>query len=126
MAMSSPDDLEHRVSALEGEVRELRSQVQRSRQDAAAARVLAGGADRDVAEIRSEIRDFRNANNRVLEAMREDITDLRTELRSEAADVRDEMRTGFAAVRGALDATAAGQQQLARMLTTLIEQQDSP
>lgn len=126
MAMSSPDDLEHRVSALEGEVRELRSQVQRSRQDAAAARVLAGGADRDVAEIRSEIRDFRNANNRVLEAMREDITDLRTELRSEAADVRDEMRTGFAAVRGALDATAAGQQQLARMLTTLIEQQYSP
>ncbi len=49
------EDLEARVSALEEQVRELAGRVRTVEQDAA-ARVLAGGADRDVTEIRSEIR----------------------------------------------------------------------
>jgi len=73
--------------------------------------VLAGGADRDVTEIRGEIREFREQNRRVLNAMREDLSDLRR-------GVSD----GFAEMRGKLDATAAGQQQITALLNTLIAQ----
>ncbi len=48
--MTSMDELNTRVTALEGEVRAIR-------QDAAAARVLAGGADRDVAAMEAMLRD---------------------------------------------------------------------
>jgi hypothetical protein len=37
--------------------------------------VLAGGADRDVSEIRAEIRDFREQSTRMLNATRADIAD---------------------------------------------------
>ena len=77
---------------------ELRARLRRAEKDAAAARILAGGADRDVGEIRTELREFRSEmrsefvdvragmrgfrdqNNRVLSAMREDLTDLRTDM----------------------------------------------
>jgi hypothetical protein len=113
------NDFEQRLTALEAQVRELAKEVRHSRQDAAAARVLAGGADRDVAQFRTEIREFRDQNNRVLNAMREDLTDLRGEVNG----LRDEMRTGFMQIRGVLDAQAAGQQQIAQMLNTLLDQQ---
>lgn len=113
--MARPEDLERRVSALEDQVRDLAERVRSSEQDAAAARVLAGGADRDVAEIRGEIREFRDQNARVLNAMREDLGGL-----------REQMQSGFAEVRGALDATAAGQQQVAALLTRMIDQGGSP
>jgi hypothetical protein len=111
--MTQPPDLEARVAALEARVGDLDERVRRSEQDAAAARVLAGGADRDVADIRSEIRDFRAHNTRVLHAMRQDLNDLRTHVDD-----------GFTEMRGRLDATAAGLQQIAGMLTTLIERDD--
>jgi methyl-accepting chemotaxis protein len=66
---------------------ELRARLRRVEQDAAAARILAGGADRDVGELGREFREFRDQNNRMLNAMREDLTDL-----------RDETRRGFASV----------------------------
>jgi hypothetical protein len=112
--MAEPDDLEARVAALETQVRELSERVRGSEQDAAAARVLAGGADRDVSEIRSEIRDFRQATTSSFNAMREDLTDL-----------RHQMNNGFTGMRGKLDATAAGQQQIVNLLNTLITQQQS-
>src|SRR2546425_991164 len=60
--MAEPSgDLEARVTALEARVGELADRVQHNEQDAAAARVLAGGADRDVDQVRGEIRDFRQA-----------------------------------------------------------------
>jgi chromosome segregation ATPase len=110
--MSRSDDLEPRVSALETEVQELRSRVRSSEQDAAAARVLAGGADRDVEQIRGEIRDFRRATTASFSAMRDDFTDLRRHVDQ-----------GFAGMRGRLDATAAGQQQIVDLVTTVIDQQ---
>jgi hypothetical protein len=61
-----------------GEMDELRARLRRAEEDAAAARILAGGADRDVGELGREFRAFRDQNNRVLSAMREDLTDLRT------------------------------------------------
>ena len=123
-----------RVTALETQVRELTEQVRHSAQDARAARVLAGGADRDVTEIRTEIRDFRQATTSSFNAMREDFTDLRkdfTDLRIEVNDLRTEMNNrfakvdnGFAEMRGKFDAAAAGQQQIVSLLHTLIGQQD--
>ncbi len=106
-------ELEPRVSALEGEVREIRSRLKMSEQDAAAARVLAGAADRDVGEIRAELRDFRRATVSSFNAVREDLVDLR----GEVAQLRTEMRSKF-------DLTAAGQQQIVGMLQTLIDRED--
>jgi predicted nucleic acid-binding Zn-ribbon protein len=127
--MSEPEDLEAPVHALEGEVEDLRSRARRVEQDAAAARVLVGGADRDVAdlggevrELRGEFRDFRDQNNRVLSAMREDITDLRTDL----TDLRGHVDGGFAEMRGRLDGAAAGQERIVGLLNTLIEQRNDP
>jgi predicted nucleic acid-binding Zn-ribbon protein len=113
--MSRPEDLEPRVSALESEVQELRSRVRGSERDAAAARVLAGGADRDVEQIRGEIRDLRRALTAGFNATREDILDLRRRF--------DDVDRGFAEVRGTFDAMAAGQQQIVALLTTVIDQQ---
>jgi hypothetical protein len=66
--------LEARVAALEAHVSQLTQQIQRSAQDAAAARVLAGGAAHEVDQIRSEIRDFRHATTTSFNALRADMT----------------------------------------------------
>lgn len=108
--MEQPEDLEPRVAALEAQVRELNERVRRTQQDAAAARVLVGGADRDVTEIRAEIRDFRRATTASFTAMREDLTDLRTDL----TDLHTEVRCRF-------DTLAAGHQQIVELLSTLID-----
>jgi hypothetical protein len=120
---------------------ELRERLRRAKDDARAARYLAGGADRDTAELRAEVRefraefrDYRNQNNRVLSAMREDLTDLRGDL----TDLRNHVDDGFAriaeefaqvdrnfiAIRGVLDATAAGQQQIVELLAVAMRQRD--
>ena len=80
-------DLEPRVAALENQVRDLTGRVQGTEQDAAAARVLAGAADRDVSELRGEIRDFRRATTASFNAMRQDFVDLRHDV-SPNADSR--------------------------------------
>jgi hypothetical protein len=118
--MAQPPDLEARVAALEVRVSELDERVRRSEQDAAAARVLAGGADRDVTEMTAEIRGFREQNTRMLNAMREDLTDLRSRVDDGATD----MQNGFTEIRGRLDAAAAGQQQIVSLLNTLIDQDE--
>lgn len=58
--MSEAAELKKRVTKLESEVR-------RAREDSAAARILAGGADRDVSEMQAELR----AHTGSLEALRE-------------------------------------------------------
>ena len=119
--MTEPSgDLEARVAALEARVGELADRLQHSEQDAAAARVLAGGADRDVDQIRGEIRDFRQATTASFNAMREDLADLRKHVDDGFAKVD----RGFTEMRGKFDATAAGQEQIVGLLNTLIGQQD--
>lgn len=108
------------MATLETHVRELAERVCHSEQDAAAARVLAGGADRDVAEIRGEIREFREQNTRVLNAMREDLIDLRQRVETGFAQVDN----GFIEMRGKFDGAAAGHQQIVTLLTTLLGHQD--
>lgn len=110
-------DLEHRVTVLERELARVREQLTATAAqtatagtDAAAARTLAAGADHDVSEVRAELR----AHTQVLNALRGDQLDLR-------ALVTD----GFTDIRARLDATAAGQQHIVDLLTTLIDgQQD--
>ncbi|MGV9801649.1 hypothetical protein ACWDTP_26745 [Mycobacterium sp. NPDC003449] len=106
------EDLEARVAALESEVRDLGARVRSSEQDAAAARVLAGAADRDVDEVRAEIRDFRRATTGSFNAMREDFSDL-----------REHVDRGFTEMRGKFDAAAAGQQQIVDLIQTVIDNQ---
>jgi methyl-accepting chemotaxis protein len=117
--MADPPDLEARVTALESKFQELSVRVQRSEQDAAAARVLAGGADRDVEQIRGEIRDLKQATTASFNAMREDFNDLRSEMHDGFAEMRSqfsEVDHGFVEIRGRLDATAAGIGQIAHLL----------
>jgi hypothetical protein len=66
----------------------------------------------------AEIRGFREQNSRMLNAMREDLTDLRSRVDNGLA----EMQNGFTEMRGKLDAAAAGQQQIVSLLSTLIDQ----
>jgi hypothetical protein len=108
--MVESPDLEARVAALETRVSDLDERVRRSEHDAAAARVLAGGADRDVVEMRTEIRDFREHNTRLHNATRQDLTDLRSHVDD-----------GFVEMRGKFDAAAAGLQQIVGKLDSLIQ-----
>ena len=118
-------DLEPRVEALENQVRDLTAKVQVTQQDAAAARVLAGAADRDVSEIRGELRDFRNATTASFNALREDFVDLREHVdrKFEQVDQRfEQVDRGFMEMRGRFDAAAAGQQRIVDMLTTIMRE----
>ena len=112
-------DLESRVSALEEQVRDLTGRVQSTEQDAAAARVLAGAADRDVSEFRGELNefrgeftDFRRATTASFNALRQDFVDLRTHVDN-----------GFTEMRGKFDAMAAGQQQIVDLLHAIVTDQ---
>nr|WP_241777292.1 hypothetical protein [Mycobacterium intracellulare] len=102
---------------------QLVERVRASERDAAAARVLAGAADRDVSEIRGELRDFRTATTASFNALREDLTDLRSHVDSGFAQIADAFASvdnGFIEMRGKLDATSAGQQHIVTLLERLI------
>ncbi|QYN34814.1 hypothetical protein K1T35_41695 [Pseudonocardia sp. DSM 110487] len=95
-------DLEARVRDLEHEVLRLKDGVEISRADAAAARVLAGGADRDVSDVKTLLR----AHTQTLNALREtqleqqdEIRALRSEQQDEIGALRSEMQRGFGMLR---------------------------
>jgi hypothetical protein len=92
--VTEPEDRDERITALEADVAALRSRL--------------GGADRDVSDLRGEFREFRDQNNRVLSAMRADLTDGFTEMRAE-------MRKGFATA-------AVGQQRIVDLLDVVMRQ----
>ncbi len=83
--MTNPEggDLEARVGRLEEEVVRLRARVERAGENAAAARILAGGADADVADVRTEMRAFRQSLNA---------------LRETQVEMSERMEGGFATV----------------------------
>lgn len=66
-----------------------------------------GGADRDVGELGDELRDFRRATTAGFNALREDMVDM-----------RQEIRTKF-------DLTAAGQQHIVELIRQVIDRQGS-
>jgi chromosome segregation ATPase len=65
--VTEPNELSRRVDSLESQMRTMREKLSTAVNDAAAARALASGADRDVAEVRSELR----AHTAALNALRE-------------------------------------------------------
>ena len=116
------DDVEARFTRLEHEVAELREQVALTRSDAAAARVLAAGADRDVSEVRAELR----AHTQGLNALRE----TQLEQGQEINELRHEMREGFTSqgrridelereMRGGFATMATGMAQITALLTDI-------
>ncbi|GAB3230121.1 hypothetical protein [Mycolicibacterium hippocampi] len=113
-------DLEPRVAALENQVRDLTGRVRASEHDAAAARVLAGAADRDVGEIRGELRDFRQATTASFNAMRQDFVDLREHVDQGF----EQVDRAFAEMRGRFDAAAAGQQQMVELLQPVLNDRE--
>lgn len=117
-----PGDLESRVTALEKQVRDLSGRVQGTERDAAAARVLAGAADRDVSEFRGELREFRQAAVASFNALREDFVDLRQDF----VDLREHVDQGFTEMRGKFDAAATGQQQIVDLLVVIADQGHEP
>ena len=106
MTLDDLDDIRRRLRAVE--------------QDAAAARVLAGAADRDVPEIRAEIAGFRRATASSFNALRTDLVGLREDV----SGLRNDLGRGFAEMRGKLDATAMGQQRIVDLIESVIDQQD--
>jgi hypothetical protein len=80
-------DLEARVRDLEHEVLRLKESVEIARADAAAARVLAGGADRDASDLRALLR----AHTQTLTALREAQLEQQDEVRA----LRTDMQRGF-------------------------------
>ena len=114
-----PGDLEPRVAALEHQVRDLAGQVQASQQDAAAARVLAGAADRDVSGFRDDLREFRQATVGLQRAPR-GLCRPSIGLRA----LQGHVDQGFTEMRGKFDAAAAGQQQIVDLLETIITDQE--
>ena len=100
--MAPPEDIESRLSAVEREVAQLREQQGLTASDAAAARVLAAGADHDVSEVRAELR----AHTSALNALRE--TQLEQGRRLDRMDGRlDRMDGRFDGLDGRLDALEA-------------------
>jgi len=114
--MANERNVEDRLQALEAE-------MQVVREEAAAARALAAGADRDVAEYRKEMR----GHTRVLNAIREDQLDqgaklnaLKTELgalKTELGEFKTETRDGFTKVN-------LGVAQIVAMLSNLTPDAD--
>ena len=96
--MATPEDIEGRLSAVERGVAQLREQQGLTASDAAAARVLAAGADHDVSEVRAELR----AHTRALSALRE--TQLEQGRRLDRMDARfDGMDGRFDGIDARLD-----------------------
>jgi chromosome segregation ATPase len=110
-------------------VRQLRAEIALVAADAQAARTLAAGADRDVSEVRAELR----AHTRVLNALRETqaeqgraIAELRREffglrgefsgLRGEFAELRAQTEAGFGEMRAGFATTASGMGEITRLL----------
>jgi chromosome segregation ATPase len=106
---ASHDGFETRLASLGREVAQLREQVALSNANAEAARVLAAGADRDVAEVRAELR----AHTQALNALRETQLEQGREIREQGRQIREqgrEMREGFATL-------ATGMAKITALLT---------
>ncbi|MDQ3760618.1 MAG: hypothetical protein M3460_02660 [Actinomycetota bacterium] len=89
--------------------------MDRLREEVAAARALAALADRDVAELRTEMRAHRQVLNALRETQLEQgqqIDELRQEMRQEIGELRREMREGFAI-------QSTGMAQITALLTTI-------
>ncbi len=112
---SSAEDFETRLATLEGEVTRLREQVALTSSDAAAARVLAAGADHDVAEVRAELRAHTQVLNALRDTQLEHVREMREGFAKQGQEISkqgQEMREGFAK-------QATGMAQITALLTKI-------
>lgn len=103
LTVASIEELEARVAALE-------DQVVLIRQDAAAARVLAGGADRDVSAFAARL----DAHKALLQALRE----TQIEHADRFDNLEREMREGFGTL-------SIGQSEILMLLSRIADRPDS-
>lgn len=106
--VATPEDIESRLSAVERDVARLREQQGLSASDATAARVLAAGADRDVSEVRAELR----AHTSGLNALRE----VQVAQGRQLERLEGKVDQGFADVGAAITTVQTG---MARVVTLL-------
>ncbi|MGH3903721.1 MAG: permease [Pseudonocardiaceae bacterium] len=104
--VAQPSEIEVRLTALEARMEEVAA-------DAAAARHLAAARDRDLADLGVKV----DANRSAINAL-----GVQTAARFDRLE--QHVNDGFTEMRGKLDQAAAGQQQIADLLTTLIAGQD--
>src|SRR5688572_21494913 len=107
--MGSMEELEGRVSALEGQMRSVR-------QDAAAARVLAGGADRDVAALTTRM----DAQTRLMQALRETQVEDHAAILELKGDV-GELKGDVSELKGNVRSLEHGQANLTRGQEIIID-----
>ncbi len=91
----------------------LEARVEAVAADATAARHLAAARDRDLADLGVKV-----------DANRSAINVLGEQTAARFTRIEQQVDTGFAEMRSKLDQAAAGQQQIAGLLNTLIAQQD--
>ncbi|UOZ10923.1 hypothetical protein [Amycolatopsis sp. WQ 127309] len=104
--MASLEDLEGRVNVLE-------EQMLSTRQDAAAARALAGTADRDVSEFKQTLNGHTKVLNAVRETQIEDHRDIAA-LKTEVSALRADMTSSFTKV-------SIGMDRMAQLLQQVVE-----
>lgn len=105
--MTQSSDWEARIAELEARIDAIAS-------DAAAARHLAAARDRDLADLGVKV----DANRAAINAVGEQAAARFTQL-------EQHMDEGFMEMRSKLDQTAAGQQHIATLLETLINQRNN-
>jgi chromosome segregation ATPase len=118
------------MEEIEGRVTALEQQMRSVRQDAAAARVLAGGADRDVATLTARM----DAQTRLMEALRQTqvedhavIAELRRDvagLKGDVGGLRDDvggLKADMAEVKGDIGEFKVGFVNLARGQEVIVE-----
>ncbi|HMS74454.1 hypothetical protein [Gordonia sp. (in: high G+C Gram-positive bacteria)] len=109
--MADIDDLDARLTAVENRLDDVDGQSRRAREDSAAARVLAGAADRDVSEMRSELQ----GHTRVLNALRETQLEHQARFDRVDGDLAD-LRRGFGVLH-------TGMNRITEMLTELLNRE---
>jgi chromosome segregation ATPase len=118
-SMPDPEgDLEGRGREREREVARLKDGVEISRADAAAARLLAGGADRDVSDVKTLLRAHTQTLNSLRETQLEqqdkltsldEKLDVRTtSLQAQIDGLRSEMQRGFGMLQTGIAQIVAG------------------
>jgi hypothetical protein len=118
--VSEPENIPERVTRLEYQVAE-------ARKDAAAARILAGGADRDVSELRATLNGHTRVLNAIGETQREHgvrLNHLERKVDDGFAEMRAEMRDGFTGMREVYTKLNLGQAQITALLNVALNRPD--
>jgi hypothetical protein len=125
--MTDHDDLEARVTALE-------EQALHTRHDVAAARILAGGADRDVADFKQKLightkvlnalRETQLEHGQRLDTVEREVREGFAETKADIADVKAEVtetKVDVANIKNTLTTVNIGMGQIATLLQRVID-----